>query len=447
MSPTSDSSAVFHRSLEKNYPAAVGGEGVYLHTSDGRKILDGSSGAAVSCLGHGHQEVIDSICQQARQLSFAHTSFFTSDPAEDLARFILDKSSGSFDKVLFLTSGSEAIESALKLARQYHLYKGQPERVNYIGRLHSYHGNTLGALGAGNNPGRRAPFAPILGGTFHHTRRCFYDTDGQQQTEEAYEDGLIVDLEEQIHTLGPETVAAVIVEPVVGSTLGSAPATSRYLPRLAALCRRHGILIIFDEVMCGMGRVGTYHAWQSLGNVAPDLQTIGKGLCAGYQPLSAVLLAPQVSSVFKEHSKGPNAFLSGHTFQGHAIACAASLTVQTILFRDGLIERCKVLGGVLRETLKSGLSEEWRQQHGSIRGLGLFQTLDFGSMKLQYGGAPLAGEVARRAFEIGAAVYLCSPAVDAILMCPPFVATEDEIRSLARIVLQALDDVLKSRAG
>ncbi|KAJ4203269.1 hypothetical protein NW767_005384 [Fusarium falciforme] len=288
MSPPT-SSALLHRSLDKTYPTAVGTEGIYLLTADGRKILDGSSGAAVSCLGHGNREVIDAICEQAQKLAFAHTSFFTSDPAEELGRLIIEKSNYHFNKVLFLTSGSEAVESALKLALQYHVYNNQPQRVNIIGRKHSYHGNTLGALAAGYNPARRATFEPVLGITFHHVNRCFYQADGKGISERAYEDGLILEFEQRFLELGPETVAAVIVEPVVGATIGSVPATSTYLPRLVELCNRYGVLTIFDEVMCGMGRVGSYHAWQSLGNVAPDLQTIGKGSGAGYQPLSAVL--------------------------------------------------------------------------------------------------------------------------------------------------------------
>ncbi|CAG9982987.1 unnamed protein product [Clonostachys byssicola] len=441
----SSKSVLLHRSLEKTYPTAVSGDGVYLVTSDGRKILDGSSGAAVSCLGHGHQEVIDSICEQARSMSFAHTSFFTSDPAEELGKLLLEKSDGAFDKVLFLTSGSEAIESALKVALQYHVYNGQSERVNIIGRIHSYHGNTLGALAAGCNPARRDTFEPVLGKTFHHVSRCFYSADGAGKSEKQYEDDLIAEYEAKFKQLGPENVAAVIVEPVVGATLGSAAATDRYLPRLVELCKRYGVLTIFDEVMCGMGRVGSYHAWQSLGSTAPDLQTIGKGLGAGYQPLSAVLIGKRVSDGFDKASRqGAKAFLSGHTFQGHAMACAGALTAQRILFRDALVAKCKHLGELLEATLFNELPDEWAQNGGSLRGLGLFRTVDLGAMRSKFKG-PLAGEISRRSFGLGAAVYLCSPAVDAVLLCPPFIATEAEILSLARIFVQALNDTVKSR--
>ncbi|ROT36780.1 PLP-dependent transferase [Sodiomyces alkalinus F11] len=445
MACSSQNSSVFHRSLHKPYPTAVGGEGVYLFTADGRKILDGSCGAAVSGIGHGNKEVIEAVCEQMRRLAYIQTSFFTTDPAEALASAILENSDGAFSKVMFLSSGSEAVESALKMARQYHVYNGQPERVHVVGRHHSYHGNTLGALAAGHNPSRRDTFAPILSPAFHHVRRCFYQADGGGSLSEAeYEDELLAEYEETFKRLGPETVAAVIVEPVVGATLGAAPATPNYLPRLSKLCRSYGILTIFDEIMCGMGRVGTYHAWQSLGGVSPDLQTVGKGLGAGYQPLSAVLVGPTVHNAFQEHSKGSNGFISGHTFQGHPAACAGALAVQKILKRDNLISKCGELGQVLHDALESQLPEELSQGGGKLRGMGLFRAVDFGDMGASYGG-PLAEEVATKAFDLGASVYLCSPNVDAILICPPFISTEEEIKELARITIQAVKEVLERK--
>lgn len=444
MASSSANSSVFHRSLEKPYPTAIGGEGVYLFTSDGRKILDGCCGAAVSGVGHGNKEVIDAVCDQVRRLAYIQTSFFTTDPAEELADAILENSHGAFSKVMFLSSGSEAVESALKMARQYHVYNGQPGRVNFVGRHHSYHGNTLGSLAAGNNPSRRDTFAPILSPAFHHVRRCFYQADGGSLTEAQYEDELLAEYEAMFRRLGPETVAAVIVEPVVGATLGAVPATPTYLPRLSALCRSYGILTIFDEIMCGMGRVGTYHAWQALGGVGPDLQTVGKGLGAGYQPLSAVLVGPTVYDKFQEHAKGPNGFISGHTFQGHPPACAGALAVQRILKRDNLIARCGELGQVLHDALESQLPEAWARNGGKLRGMGLFRGVDFGDGRGDYGG-PLGEEVASRAFDLGASVYLCSPNVDAVLLCPPFIATEEEIRKLVSIFVQAVKDVLEKR--
>ncbi|KAJ4297630.1 hypothetical protein N0V90_005523 [Kalmusia sp. IMI 367209] len=436
-------SAVFHRSLEKTYPTAVRGEGIYLIDQSGKRILDGSSGAAVSSVGHGHADVIEAIISQARKMAFAHTSFFTSDPAEALARTIIDKSDGAFTHITFLSSGSEAVESSIKMTRQYHIYNGEPGRVNFIGRMYAYHGNTLGALAAGNNPQRRAAFTEMLGPSFHHVSRCFYDADGAGLTEQEYEDRLIVELEDKVNSLGPETVAGVIVEPVGGATLGSVPATTTYLPRLKELCSRHGILVIFDEVMCGLGRVGSYHAWQSLGGVPPDLQTIGKGLAAGYQPLSGVLINENVYKVFEKYSKGANKFVSGHTYQGHAIGCAAALAVQQVIERDNLVDNVSRRGSLLAMTLEEGLPATFRECGGTLRGMGLFRTVDFGKLGEKIGHGVLMQRVADECFERGAAVYVCSSAVDAILIAPPFTVSQDEIIELANIVIASLDAVLK----
>lgn len=438
------SSAIFHRSVEKAYPEAVSGDGVYLVTRTGDRILDGSSGAAVSCLGHSNTEVVDAIVAQARSLSFAHTHFFTSDPAEQLARHLLAESRGAFARVMFLCSGSEAVESALKAARQFHVYRREPARVNFVGRVHSYHGNTLGALAAGNNPARRATFGPVLSPAFHHVSRCLYDADGNDKSEEDYEDGLIAEFEAKVAELGPETVAAIIVEPVVGATLGAAAATKTYLPRLRQLCDRHGILLIFDEVMCGMGRSGTYHAWEQLGGAAPDLQTIGKGLSGGYQPLSAVLMGEKVFNVFEECSRGADKFTSGHTFQGHSVACAASLAVQRILKRDGLVENVAKMGSLLHSRLEKGLPADLVELGASVRGVGLFRAVDFGKAGGAFGG-PLAGEVGEETFKQGAAVYPCSSAVDGILFAPPYIITSEEIGLLVDTFLRALDRVLARR--
>lgn len=445
-SSTVVSTSIFHRSLEKSYPSAVQGEGIYLVTEEGNRILDGSSGAAVSCIGHGNKEVVEAIIAQAQSLCFAHTSFFTSNPAEELARTLIDSSDGAFSKAMFLSSGSEAVESTLKLARQYHIYEGNERRVNIIGRMHSYHGNTLGALAAGNNPSRRKPFTPLLAPCFHHVSRCFYAADGSGLDEKQYEDKLIAEFEAKFYELGPDTVAAVIVEPVGGATLGTVLPTKDYLFRLKELCHRYGTLLIFDEVMCGMGRLGTYHAWQSLGGVAPDLQTIGKGLGAGYQPISAILMNEKVCSTFKENSKGSQAFISGHTYQGHAIGCVAALAVNKIVHRDGLLNNVLKMGELLEDTLSKELPPEFTAHGGSLRGMGLFRTVDFGKLGTSYGG-PLAAQVAGETFRQGAAVYTCSPAVDAVMFAPPFIIQDADVLKLVRIFVQALESVLKQRSS
>ncbi|KAJ4252015.1 hypothetical protein NW762_011316 [Fusarium torreyae] len=426
------SSDIFHRSLTKDYPEATGGRGVYIIKSDGTKVLDGSSGAAVSCLGHGHPDVIEAIIEQAKDLAFAHTSFFTNNPSEKLASFLIESSEGAFIKVLFLSSGSEAVESALKLARQYHLANGNPERVNFISRKYSYHGNTIGALSAGFNPMRRQAFEPLLSTAFHHVSPCLYTWDaGTNETEGDYVERLIKEYEDMFLQLGPETVAAVILEPVTGATLGAVPAASGYLDRLRQLCDKHGALLIFDEVMCGMGRVGTLHAWQSLGNSAPDLQIIGKGLGAGYQAISAVLVGSKVHQTIRA-SQAEKPFVSGHTYQGHAIGCAAALATQQVILRDNLLDNVQRIGVLLSEQLKK------TPKLKEVRGLGLFLTVEFATEP----GARIAPDVAETCLRNGAAVYLCSPAVDAIMFAPPFIISEDEIVVLVDIFTKSVTEVL-----
>lgn len=298
----------------------------------------------------------------------------------------------------------------------------------------------MGALAAGYNPPRRDTFLPLLSRAFHHVSPCFYSRDAQKgETVTRYVDRLMAEYEDMFQQLGPATVAAVIVEPVVGATLGSVPAAEGYLPRLRELCHKHGALIIFDEVMCGMGRVGTLHAWQSLGNCAPDLQTIGKGLAAGYQPLSAVMIGSKVHTKLKENSES-RAFLSGHTYQGHAICCAAGLAAQKYLIKEKLLENVQSMGStlvrLLKEKLPVGIVKD-------IRGLGLFQTLEFASTELA--GGHIAKEVSLLSFEKGAAIYLCSPAVDGVLFAPPFIINEEQIQELVDIVASAVVEVLEKR--
>lgn len=438
--------SILHRALDKSYPCAVRGQGCYLYTEEGRQVLDGCSGAAVSCLGHGHKEVVEAIKTQADALCFAHTSFFTSNPAEELATNLIESSDGAFSHVMFLSSGSEAVESAIKIARQYQVYTNNPQRAKVIGREYSYHGNTLGALSAGYNPSRREVFAPLLSPAFHHVRRCFIDRDGAGQDEAAYEDALIAEYEAKFNELGPDTIAAVIVEPVVGATLGSVPATKTYLPRLRDLCHRQGALVIFDEVMCGMGRTGTYHAWQQLGNVAPDLQTIGKGLGAGYQPISAILMSSDIHNRFRQATvDGMSPFVSGHTYQGHAIGCAAALAVCRILGRDRLLDNVVEMGELLKSRLRASIPKIVFESGGSVRGLGLFRTVDLGTLGNAMGG-PLAAEVAVATFAQGAAVYTCSAAVDAVLFCPPFIITASQVNELVGAFVRGLESVLHKRA-
>ena len=306
-------SRVMHRSLRETPPKAVGGEGVWLIAEDGRRILDASGGAAVSCLGHQHPRVIEAMSRQASKLAYAHTGFFSSEPAEALAEHLVGHEPGGLAYVYFVSGGSEAIEASIKLARQYFIESGQPQRQHFIARRQSYHGNTLGALAAGGNAWRREPYAPLLSQAFSHVTPAFaYHEKRDNESEADFVARLAAELEAEFQRLGPDTVAAFIAEPVVGATAGCVPAPEGYFRAVREICNRHGALLILDEVMCGMGRTGTLHAWEQEG-IAPDIQAIAKGLGGGYQPIGAMLASGRIVDTIRE---GSGAFQHGHTYLG-----------------------------------------------------------------------------------------------------------------------------------
>jgi adenosylmethionine-8-amino-7-oxononanoate aminotransferase len=313
----SPASRIIHRSLRETPPVAVGGHGVWLVAADGREILDGSGGAAVSCLGHQHPRVLDAMARQAGKLTFAHTGFFSSEPAEALAEELVGHEPGGLAYMYPVSGGSEAIEAALKMARQYFVEIGQPQRANFIARRQSYHGNTLGALAAGGNAWRREPYKPLLTNAFSHVTPAFtYREKRDGETDDAFVRRLIAELEAAFARLGPDTVAAFIAEPVVGATIGCVPAPEGYFRAVRELCDRHGALLILDEVMCGMGRTGTLHAWEQEG-IAPDIQVVAKGLGGGYQPIGATLATRRIVDALRD---GSGSFQHGHTYLAHPMA-------------------------------------------------------------------------------------------------------------------------------
>ena len=329
-------SHVFPRHTKNLPPVAARGEGCYLIDRDGKRYLDGSGGAAVSCLGHGDPEVIQAIKDQLDHLAFAHTGFFSSDPAEALADLLIAKAPDNIDRVYFVSGGSEAVEAAIKLARQYFIEKGEPDRHRLISRRQSYHGNTLGALAAGGNAWRREPFAPLLIET-SQISPCF-EFHGKAESESSFDYGQRVadELEHEILTLGPETVMAFIAEPVVGATAGAVTAVSGYFQRIREICDHFGVLLILDEVMCGMGRTGTLFASEQEG-IVPDLITTAKGLAGGYQPIGAMFCSKQIFEVIEQ---GSGFFQHGHTYIGHPTATAAGLAVQKAIEDRGLLDQC-----------------------------------------------------------------------------------------------------------
>src|SRR5262245_29214095 len=323
-------SHVFHRSARADPPIVVVGKGAYLTDRAGKRYLDAAGGAAVSCLGHGHPAVIRAIKSQADKLAYAHTSFFSSEPAEELAGWLVTASAGAFERVYFVSGGSEGIEAALKLARQYFLEIGQRDRSHFIARRQSYHGNTLGALAVGGNAWRRAQFRPLLIGAGHIAPCYAYRDRKEGESEQQYGFRVADELEQSILKAGPGRVIAFVAETVAGATLGAVPAVPGYFRRIRDICDRYGVLLLLEG---GMGRTGSLFAYEQEG-VTPDIAVIAKGLGGGYQPIGATLVSKKIFDAFR---KGSGFFQHGHTYLGHPIACAAALAVQRTVQKEGLL--------------------------------------------------------------------------------------------------------------
>ena len=438
---------ILHRQIHSTLPVAVGGRGVELLDAEGRSYIDASGGAAVSCLGHGHADVTAAIKGQADKLAYAHTSFFTTGPAEALADQLIEDAPEGLSHVYFVSGGSEAIEAALKMARQYFVETGRPERRNIIARRQSYHGNTLGALAAGGNEWRRTQFRPLLVET-HHIDPCFaYRYQQPNEGDETYAARAAQALEDKLLELGPETVMAFVAETVVGATAGAVPPVADYLKRVRAICGRYGVLLILDEVMCGMGRTGTLHACEQDG-ISPDLMTIAKGLGGGYQPIGAVLLSRRIFDAF---ANGSGLFQHGHTYIGHPVACAAGLAVQEVIRRDGLLENVKAMGAHFRQRLGARFGNH--PHVGDIRGRGLFMAIEFvedRSTKAPFDPKlKLHTRIKREAMARGLMVYPMGGTIDGargdhVLLAPPFIVDQAIVEMIVERLGEAVDAALTS---
>ncbi|MFB9885901.1 aspartate aminotransferase family protein [Balneatrix alpica] len=438
-------SHVFHRNLRQSYPTAVKGDGAYLIDSEGKSYLDACGGAAVSCLGHSHPAVIKAIQQQVSKLAYAHSSFFTSEPMEQLADWLIERAPAGLESVYFVSGGSEAVEAALKLARQYYLEKGQPQRRHIIARRQSYHGNTLGALATGGNAWRRQPFEPLLM-EVSHVSPC-YAYRGQQEGEsaEAYGQRLVAELEQEILRLGSDNVMAFVAEPVVGATLGAVTAVPGYFKGIRALCDRYGILLLLDEVMCGMGRTGYLFAAEYEG-ISPDLLCIAKGLGAGYQPIGATLVSGEIVNTLRN---GSGFFQHGHTYIGHATACAAALAVMKTIEKDELLTQVQRLGHGLHERLQAQFDQH--PHIGNIRGRGLFWGLelvaDRDSKAAFDPNLKVHAKIKQAAMQAGLMCYPMGGTLDGrqgdhILLAPPFILTDSQLDELVDKLGQACQQVL-----
>lgn len=440
-------SHVFPRHSNKVPPVGKIGSGVHLFDAEGRSYFDGSGGAAVSCLGHGDQDVINAIKAQLDSMAFAHTSFLSSDPAEALADLLVLHAPEGLEHVYFVSGGSEAVEAALKLARQYFVEIGQPQRSKIIARRQSYHGNTLGALAVGGNAWRRAPFSPLLIDV-SHISPCYEYRDRQDaETEQDFGQRMAQELEDEILRLGPENVMAFVAEPVVGATMGAVPAAQGYFTRIREICDTYGVLLILDEVMCGMGRTGTLFAADQEG-ISPDICTIAKGLGAGYQPIGATLCSGKIFDAIKE---GSGFFQHGHTYVGHPTACAAGLAVVTKL-TSGIVDEVADKGQLLTDMLR----DTFGQSHivGDIRGRGLFLGLEFVADRDSK--APLDpalkfnAKLKAAAFDAGLICYPMGGTIDGkrgdhVLLAPPFISEphhfEEMVEKLATAVSRVSADL------
>ena len=438
-------SHVFHRNPRQSLEVAVGGKGIELFDQKGRSYIDASGGAAVSCLGHGHPVVTQAIKDQLDQLAYAHTSFFTTQVAEDLADFLQERAPGDLNHVYFVSGGSEAVEAALKLARQYFVEIGQPSRRHFIARRQSYHGNTLGALAIGGNAWRREPFLPLLVPA-HHVSPCYaYREQAEGETDTQYAQRLADELEQKILELGPENVAGFVAETVVGATAGVLPPVGDYLKRIREVCTKYGVLLILDEVMSGMGRTGYLFACEE-DDVVPDIVTIAKGLGAGYQPIGALIAT---SRIYNAIVNGSGFFQHGHTYLGHATACAAALAVQRVIESDQLLPAVRERGEQLRAELREALKNH--PNLGDVRGRGLFVGVEFvrdrATKEPLDPAARTHVQLKKQAMSHGLLMYPMGGTVDGVkgdhvLLAPPFICTPNDISTIVDRFVTTVRSVL-----
>ncbi len=437
-------SNIFPRHSKWNAPVAVGGEGCYMIDAAGKRYLNVGD-AAVSCLGHGDTEVTQAVKDQLDKLAFGHTGFLTSEPAEELAELLIKHAPDGIDKVYLVSGGSEAVEAAIKLARQYFLEKGEPQRQNLIARRQSYHGNTLGALAAGGNQWRRKQFDPLLMNVSHITPCYEYVDRNADETPEEYGLRAAQELEDEIIRLGPESVMAFIAEPVVGATMGAVPASPGYYKRIPEICDQYGVLLILDEVMCGMGRTGTLFASEQDG-ISPDICAIAKGLGAGYQPIGAMMCTAKIHDTIRD---GSGFFQHGHTYIGHPAAAAGALAVLKRLTDDGIAERVAPLGAKLTEALNTTFGQH--PYIGDIRGRGLFMGIEIvqdRETKTPFDpSANVAGKIKAAAFEAGLMCYPMGGTIDGvrgahILLAPPFIIEDAHIDLIVDGLKKAVETAL-----
>ncbi|GAB4265903.1 aspartate aminotransferase family protein [Deferrisoma sp.] len=441
---------VFYRSPGKRYPKAVKAEGVWIWDETGKRYLDGSSGACVVAIGHGVPEIREAALAQFDRIAFAHGSQFTTEACQEMAARVAALSSDpDLDKVYFVSGGSEAVETAVKMARQYWRERGMPERYKVVSRWTAYHGNTAGALALGGHTSRRAPYMPLILHTPHiepcYCYRCpFHRSPATCELECAEA------LERAVRYEGPDSIAAFIAEPVVGATAGALVPPAGYWPRIREICDRYGILLIADEVMTGVGRTGRPLALERWG-VSADLVVLAKGLSSGYAPIGAVLAHRKIHDAIRS---GSGRFVHGHTYGQHPVSMAVGAAVLRYMEEHDLVARSDAMGRVLLARLRQELGHH--PHVGDIRGVGLFVGVEFVADRETREPFPaerkLAERIGAEAFRRGLVTYPGSGSVDGtrgdhVLLCPPFVIREHEIDILVSTLTEAVEKVTGVRAG
>ncbi|KAI0848442.1 pyridoxal phosphate-dependent transferase [Daldinia vernicosa] len=446
--------------LYKNFechPAAVvsSGTGIFLHTEDGRRILDSTSGAAVACLGYGNQEIQEAMMHQLLKLPYCHPSFYKTEVAEDLAEYLVHSTNGVMSKAVLCGSGSEAVEVALKLAKTYfmHLPNPQPERCHFISRTGAWHGATLGALALGDFRCRKDPFISMIPQTVSRVSACStYRGLRVGESEQEYVQRLALELDSEFQRVGPHKVCAFVAETVGGSATGCALPLPGYFEAVRAVCRKYGALLILDEVMCGMGRTGTVHAWEQEG-IVPDLQAVGKGLGAGYCPISAVLVNSRLVDSLKKSGKP---FAHGQTYMTHPLAAAAALKVQQIIQRGNLIPHVRKMGAYLGRKLQERLLPH--PYVGDVRGRGLFWAVELVANKETKEPFPPGLKVSnlihtrgmKKGYEI--ALFDANGAYDGyagdhFLICPPYIVSQTDIDEIVDRITRVVEDTFIELEG
>lgn len=436
---------MFHRNPRAEQPVVARGDGPYIYDTAGKQYLDASGGAAVSCLGHSNKFVADAMKEQIDKISFAHSGFFTNQPMEDLADFLVARAPGNLDHVYFVSGGSEAVEAALKLARQYFLEKGENSRTRFISRRQSYHGNTIGALAAGGNQWRREPYAPLLMPVPLISPCYEYREKRNDETAGEFGQRVAGELETALLDAGPENVCAFICEPVVGATMGAVPAVEGYFKRIREICDQYGILFIADEVMCGMGRTGSLFAVEQEG-VVPDILVTAKGLGAGYQAIGAMLVS---NEIFRTIVDGSGFFQHGHTYMGHPVSCAAALAVQNYIEDNDLLSNVRRRGEQLHDALTARLGNN--PFVGDIRGRGLFRGIELVADRMTREpldpSLKIHAKIKSAAMEAELMCYPMGGTIDGrrgdhILLAPPFIIDETHIAEIVEKLGSTVENIM-----